>query len=139
MTQQLVYLVGGHVKRMLGRALFVVERRQCQGRALEQCLRMRKAAVVVAECVPFTGLEVQPFQFAELPLQAIAEIGTSIIGHRAQPVTDLAAKSGHEDILREMRAALDAHMKQPHLTAALGQLGDLFGGAPDIRCYTTLR
>lgn len=39
----------------------------------------------------------------------------------------------------ESAAALDAHMKQPHLTAALGQLGDLFGGAPDIRCYTTLR
>lgn len=35
--------------------------------------------------------------------------------------------------------ALDAHMKQPHLTAALGQIGDLLGGAPDIRRYTTLR
>ncbi|MGH8516167.1 MAG: putative quinol monooxygenase [Panacagrimonas sp.] len=36
-------------------------------------------------------------------------------------------------------AALDAHMKSPHLTAALGKLGDLLGGAPEIRRYTTLR
>lgn len=36
-------------------------------------------------------------------------------------------------------AALDAHMGQPHLQAALGKARDLFGGAPDIRRYTTLR
>jgi hypothetical protein len=30
-------------------------------------------------------------------------------------------------------------MKAPHLTAALGKLGDLLGAAPDIRRYTTLR
>lgn len=36
-------------------------------------------------------------------------------------------------------AALDAHMKSPHLTAALGKLGELLGGAPEIRRYTTLR
>lgn len=39
----------------------------------------------------------------------------------------------------ESAAALDAHMKSPHLTAALGKLGDLLGAAPDIRRYTTLR
>lgn len=39
----------------------------------------------------------------------------------------------------ESGAALDAHMKAPHLTAALGKIGDLIGGAPDIRRYTTLR
>lgn len=38
----------------------------------------------------------------------------------------------------ESGAALDAHMKQPHLTVALGKLGTLLGGAPDIRRYTTL-
>lgn len=36
-------------------------------------------------------------------------------------------------------AALEAHMKAPHLGAALGKVGDLLGGAPDIRRYTTLR
>ena len=39
----------------------------------------------------------------------------------------------------ESAAALEAHMKSPHLTAALGKLGDLVGAAPDIRRYTTLR
>lgn len=39
----------------------------------------------------------------------------------------------------ESGAALDAHMKAPHLTAALGKIGPLLGGAPDIRRYTTLR
>jgi quinol monooxygenase YgiN len=39
----------------------------------------------------------------------------------------------------ESGAALEAHMKAPHLTAALGKLGDLLGAAPDIRKYTTLR
>lgn len=36
-------------------------------------------------------------------------------------------------------ASLEAHMKAPHLTAALGKLGDLLGAPPDIRRYTTLR
>lgn len=39
----------------------------------------------------------------------------------------------------ESAAALEAHMKAPHLTAALGKVGDLLGAAPDIRRYTTLR
>ena len=39
----------------------------------------------------------------------------------------------------ESGAALDAHMGQPHLGAALAKARDLFGGAPDIRRYTTLR
>ena len=39
----------------------------------------------------------------------------------------------------ESGAALDAHMKAPHLTAALGKLGDLLGAAPDIRRYSALR
>ena len=39
----------------------------------------------------------------------------------------------------ESAAALDAHMGQPHLQAALGKARDLFGAAPDVRRYTTLR
>lgn len=39
----------------------------------------------------------------------------------------------------ESGAALDAHMGQPHIGAALGKARDLMGGAPDVRRYTTLR
>ena len=39
----------------------------------------------------------------------------------------------------ESGAALDAHMTQPHLGAALGKARDLLAGAPDVRRYTTLR
>jgi quinol monooxygenase YgiN len=35
-------------------------------------------------------------------------------------------------------AALQAHMTTPHIAAALGKLGELLGGAPDIRRYSSL-
>lgn len=35
-------------------------------------------------------------------------------------------------------AALQAHMGTPHIAAALGKLGDLLGGAPDIRRYSAV-
>ncbi|MBL6750866.1 MAG: antibiotic biosynthesis monooxygenase [Nevskia sp.] len=37
------------------------------------------------------------------------------------------------------KAALDAHMQTPHITGALGKAGEMLGGAPDIRFYTTVR
>jgi quinol monooxygenase YgiN len=36
-------------------------------------------------------------------------------------------------------AALDEHMKTPHITGALGKAGAMLGGAPDIRMYKTVR
>ncbi len=39
----------------------------------------------------------------------------------------------------ESAAALEKHMGQPHVGGALGKARDLFGAAPDIRKYTTLR
>ncbi len=39
----------------------------------------------------------------------------------------------------ESAAALEAHMAQPHLHAALGKARDLFAAAPDVRRFTTLR
>ena len=39
----------------------------------------------------------------------------------------------------ESAAALDAHMKAPHVGAALSGAADWFGAPPDIRRYVTLR
>lgn len=33
------------------------------------------------------------------------------------------------------QSSLDAHMQQPHVTAALGRLGDLLAGAPTITVH----